>query len=160
MLLEDLEVLRAEIRVAIILAGRPVMIKADPNVVRFRRVRILYIGALMIMVVSFAPLYLTSTHFNPVRDWSFILPFFILLSFFSFIQQGQYWKRFEQRRIRAAQGDQSLLAKEQPALDEAALPLPLTIQSRTSSPENFLLPTIAAIVITIIVGGVIEYLAG
>jgi len=136
------------------------MIKADPNVVRYRRLRILYFGALMIMVVSFAPLYLTSTHSTPFRNWSFILPFFVLLSFFSFIQQGRYWKRFEQRRNRAAQGDLSLLAEEQPALDEAALSLPLTIQSRTSSPENFLQPIIGAVVITMIIVGVIGFFAG
>jgi uncharacterized membrane protein len=142
------------------LAGRPAMIKADPNVVWYRRLRILYSGALIIMVVSFAPLYLTSTHFTPFRDWSFILPFFVLLSFFSFIQQGRYWKGFEQRRIRAAQGDRSLLAEEQPALDEAALSLPLTIQSRTSSPENFFLAMIGVVVITIIIVGFIGFLAG
>jgi len=136
------------------------MIKADPNVVRFRRARILYFGALMIMVVSIVLLNLTSTLSTSFKVLSLVVPFLILLFFFSYIQQRRYWKRFEQRRNRAAQGDQSLLAEEQPGLDEAALPLPLTIQSRISSPENFLLPTIAAIVITIIVGGVIEYLAG
>ncbi len=136
------------------------MIKADPNVVRYRTLRILYFGALMIMVVSFAPLYLTSTHSTPFRNWSFILPFFVLVSFFSFIQQGQYWKRFEQRRIRATQGDQSLLAEEQPALDEAALSLPLTIQSRTSSLENFFLAMIGVVVITMLIVGVIGFFAG
>ena len=136
------------------------MSRADPNVVRYRRLRILYFGALMIMVVSFAPLYLTSTPPTPFRVWSLIAPFFLLLSSFSFIQQGRYWKRFEQRRIRAAQGDQSLLAEEQPALEEAALPLPLIIQSRTSSPENFFLAMIGVVVITMIVVGVIGFLAG
>jgi len=136
------------------------MIKADPNVVRYRRLRILYFGALMIMVVSFAPLYLTYTHSTSFKVWSLIVPFFVLLSFFSFIQQGRYWKRFEQRRNRAARGDLSLLAEEQPELDEAALPLPLTIQSRTSSLENFLQPIIGAVVITMIIVGVIGFFAG
>ncbi len=136
------------------------MIKADPNVVRYRRVRILYFGGVMLMVVSIALLYLTSTHSTSFRVLSLILPFFVLFSFFSFIQQGQYWKRFEQRRFRAAQGDLSLLAEEQPALDEAALSLPLTIQSRTSSPENFFLAMIGMVVITIIIVGFIGFLAG
>jgi hypothetical protein len=136
------------------------MIKADPNVVRYRRLRILYFGALIIMVVSMAPLYLTSTLSTSFRVWSLILPFFVLFSFYSFIQQGQYWKRFEQRRIRAVQGDRRLLAEEQPELDKAALSLPLTIQSRTSSPENFFQPIIGAVVITMIIVGVIGFLAG
>ena len=136
------------------------MIKADPNVVRFRRARILYFGALMIMVVSIVLLNLTSTLSTSFKVLSLVVPFLILLFFFSYIQQRRYWKRFEQQRIRAAQGDQSLLAEEQPELDEAALPLPLTIQSRISSPESSLLPTIiAAIVITIFVAGVIGFLA-
>jgi hypothetical protein len=136
------------------------MIKADPNVVRFRRARILYFGALMIMVVSIALLYLTSTLSTLFKIWSIFIFFFVLLSLFSNIQQGRYWKRFEQQRIRAAQGDQNLLAEEQPALDEAALSLPLTIQSRTSSPENFFQPIIGAAVITMIIVGVIGFLAG
>jgi hypothetical protein len=103
------------------LAGRPVMIKADPNVVRFRRARILIFGALMMMVVCIALLYLTSTLSTLFKVWSIFISFVVVLSLFSNIQQGQYWKRFEQRRTRAAQGDQSLLAEEQPALDEAAL---------------------------------------
>src|SRR5215467_14196856 len=118
------------------------MIKADPNVVRYRMLRILYFGALIIMVVCFAPLYLNPAPLTPFRVWSLTVPLLVLLSFFSYTQQRQYWKRFEKRRIRASQGDQSLLAGEQPALDEAALPLPLTIQSRTSSPENFFRPLI------------------
>jgi len=135
------------------------MIKADPNVVRYRMLRILYFGALIIMVVCFAPLYLNPAPLTPFRVWSLITPFFLLLASLSFIQQGQYWKRFEQRRIRASHGDQSLLAGEQPALDEAALPLPLTIQSRTSSPENFFRPLIGVVVITMITVGVIGFLA-
>ncbi len=51
------------------------MIKADPNVVRFRRARILYFGALMIMVVSIASLYLTSTTSTSFRVLSLIVPF-------------------------------------------------------------------------------------
>ncbi len=101
------------------------MIKADPNVVRFRRARILYFGALMIMVVSIVLLNLTSTLSTSFKVLSLVVPFLILLFFFSYIQQRRYWKRFEQRRNRAAQVDQSLLAEEQPALDEAALSLPL-----------------------------------
>lgn len=134
------------------------MIKADPNVVRFRRARILYFGAIMLIVVSIALLYLTSTTSTLFKAWSIFMFFFVLLSFFTFKQQWQYWKRFEQRRIRAAQGDRSLLAEEQPAVDDAALSLPLTIQSRTGSSES-LLPIIAAIVITLTVSGVIEFLA-
>ncbi len=136
------------------------MIKADPNVVRYRRVRILYFGGVMLMVVSIALLYLTSTLSTLFKVWSIFIFFFVLLSLFSNIQQGRYWKRFEQRRIRATQGDQSLLAEEQPALDEAALSLPLTIQSRTSSPENFFLAMIGMVVITIIIVGFIGFLAG
>lgn len=131
------------------------MIKADPNVVRYRRLRILYFGALMIMVVSFAPLYLTSTHSTPFRDWSFILPFFVLVSFFSFIQQGQYWKRFEQRRIRAAPGDQILLAAGQPAPDSPSLQLPTIIKLRLS--KRFVLIGVIEVLVVVLVGGYLVY---
>jgi uncharacterized membrane protein len=136
------------------------MIKADPNVVRYRRLRILNLVGLFILVVATAFLYLTSIPSTLFNVWSVIVILFASLQLFSYIQQRQYWKRFEQRRIRAAQGDQSLLAEEQPALDEAALSLPLTIQSRTSSPENFFLSLIGVVVSTMIIVGVIGFLAG
>ena len=118
------------------------MIKADPNVVRFRRLLMLQLACAIVMVAAIAFIYLTSSTSTLFKVWSLTLPLLVLLFFFSYIQQRRYWKRFEQRRNRAAQVDQSLLAEEQPALDEAALSLPLTIQSRISSPENFFLAMI------------------
>ena len=109
------------------------MIKADPNVVRFRRARILYFGAQSIMVVGIVLLNLTSTLSTSFRVLSLIVPFLVLFSFFSFIQLGRYWKHYEQRRIRTAQGDLSLLAEEQPIPNAAALPLPFTIQFPVTS---------------------------
>jgi len=136
------------------------MIKADPNVVRYRRLLLLQLACTIVMVAAIAFIYLTSTTSTLFKVYSLIVPLLFLLSFFSNIQQRQYWKRFEQRRIRAAQSDLSLLAEEQPALDEAALSLPFTIHSRTNSPGGSFLPIMAAIVITIIITGVIGFFTG
>jgi uncharacterized membrane protein len=133
MLLGNLKVLRAEIRVAIILAGRPVMIKADPNVVRFRRVRILYLACVSpIALLAVATYQISGPSF---LFWLELIAALVLipLAIFSTTLQGRVWKRFEQRRNRAAQGDQSLLAEDQPIPNAAALPLPFTIQSPVTS---------------------------
>ena len=42
----------------------------------------------------------------------------------------RYWEQIEQRRQAAAQGDQRLLANEQPTADAHALTLPITIEQR------------------------------
>jgi peptidoglycan/LPS O-acetylase OafA/YrhL len=78
------------------------MIKADPNVVWYRRLRILYLACVIVTIAVTAFIYLTSTTSTTFGVWSLIAPFFILFSFFSFIHQWRYWKLFEQRRIRAA----------------------------------------------------------
>jgi uncharacterized membrane protein len=104
------------------------MIKADPNVVRFRRFRIVYLACfslIALLAVAIYPISGPSFQFWPELIAVLIL---IPLAIFSTILQGRVWKRYEQRRNRAAAGDQGLLAEEQPIPNAAALLLPFTIQ--------------------------------
>ena len=105
------------------------MIKADPNVVQVRRFRTLYLTCVSLMALLVVAIYLTSG--PTLQFWFELIAVLILipLAVFSTTLQVRIWKRFEQRRNRAAQGDQSLLAEDQPIPNAVALPLPFTIQS-------------------------------
>ena len=105
------------------------MIEADPNVVRYRRARILYLACVSPIALLAVANYLFSG--PSLLFWLELIAALILISLaiFSTTLQGRLWKRFEQRRNRAAQGDLSLLAEDQPIPNAAALPLPFTIQS-------------------------------
>lgn len=56
--------------------------------------------------------------------------FMSLVLLVTIIPQARYWKRQEQRRQKAARGDQNLLAAEQPVPDANTLTLPITIEQR------------------------------
>jgi hypothetical protein len=109
------------------------MIKADPNVVQFRRARILYLACVSPIALLVAANYQI---FGPsLLFWLELIGVLILIpsAVFSTTLQGRLWKHFEQRRNRAAAGDQSLLAEDQPIPNAAALPLPFIIQSPITS---------------------------
>jgi hypothetical protein len=109
------------------------MIKADPNVVQVRRVSILYLACVSPIALLAVATYLISGP-SFLFWFEFIAALILIpLAIFSTTLQGRLWKRFEQRRNRAAAGDQSLLAEEQPIPNAAALPLPFTIQSPVTS---------------------------
>jgi hypothetical protein len=81
-------------------------------------------------------------------------PILILSAFqlMLYIPQGQYWERIEQRRFAAVQGNQLFLAAEQPTLDKAPLPLPITIKLRHNK-GTFLLGTGMALVMALLFAG-------
>jgi hypothetical protein len=64
------------------------------------------------------------------------------------------WKRFDKKRQAAAQGDQSLLADEQPAPDAQAVSLPLTIRMRSN---KRLMVTVTA---TLFLSLILPFIAG
>ncbi len=109
------------------------MIKVDPNVVQVRRFRILYLACVSLMALLVVAIYLTSG--PTLLFWFELIAVLILIpsAIFSTTLQGRVWNRFEQRRTRAAQGDLSLLAEDQPIPNAAALPLPFTIQFPVTS---------------------------
>lgn len=66
-----------------------------------------------------------------------------------------FWKSIESRRTRALQGDQTLLAREQPVANEAALPLPTSIALRFKTRAFLfvlLVPLLLVVVIFFFIG--------
>jgi len=72
------------------------------------------------------------------------------------ISQGRYWKRIEQRRFAAVQGNQLFLAAEQPTLDKAPLPLPITIKLRPDKGLS-LLGTGAILLMALLFAGLVTW---
>ncbi len=68
------------------------------------------------------------------------------------ILQGRYWEGIERRRFAAAQGNQLFLASEQPTLDRAPLPLPITIKLRHNK-GTILLGTGATLLMAMLFAG-------
>ncbi len=68
------------------------------------------------------------------------------------IARERYWKRIEQRRFAIIQGDQTLLAAEQPRLNVALMRLPLTIKLRYTK-EFLLLLTGIIVLMALCVAG-------
>jgi len=142
-----------------------VVIKADHNVLRSRIMQILALIGLFLILVSVVYLYLAPRFDKSASPPSrFVtIPFIAVvllnaLSFITNIRQGHYWKAFEQRRKLAVQGDQNLLAAEQPTPYETALPLPFSIQCRNTSFESFWLPLTIVMVSTLIIVGAIGFI--
>jgi hypothetical protein len=113
-------------------------------------------------------LYFAEVYFHPGQQpWgslsSFILffaPAYVILvmivSIVGVISQARRWKRLDQLRLRALQGDQTLLAKVQPVADAFALPIPTTIRLRsTSKVYLILLCFIAMIVLVTVIGAIV-----
>lgn len=112
------------------------MIKNDPVRKQLRRVLLMFAGFILLIVAL-----MLIEHFNarPGHSSSFLsfgnfLLFLggamivIVLLFFPLL--FRVWKRVDQRRELARQGDRSLLAIEQPVPNDTALQLPTTIRLR------------------------------
>ena len=80
----------------------------------------------------------------------FISPIIILCFVFAWITYRRTWKLRAQKRSRALQGDQSLLAPEQPTPDPNALTLPTTLELRMS-PTLYYIVIAYILIITIVV---------
>jgi hypothetical protein len=114
-------------------------IKANPMLAAYRRIRlvlIILIPVLLIGLVLLALYIKFAGGSKALFDETFNVVWFLLVAdvptLVLLIWQEQFWRPLERRRQRAAQGDQNLLAKEQPGADERALSLPFTIGTRIS----------------------------
>ena len=121
-------------------------VMVDPFLARLRTMRTVMLVCIALCILSFvgllvAPRFwlhpLFSTPFNP-----FSLAGYIPIALIMVLIQIRFYKRLEQRRQRAAKGDQSLLAVEQPAPNTTALPLSSTIGQRPKWGTLLLLPGI------------------
>lgn len=144
------------------------IVKVDPLFMRMRRIRKLMIVATIIMVVgvlliaaSFLVTHLSggSIVIQPLMIVTYVLlgismPFSIINT----LKMERFWKRLEQRRQAAAQGEQSLLAAEQPVPNANALQLPLTIGQRPNWFSVLFLPAIMIITMLIIVVAFLVFL--
>jgi hypothetical protein len=115
-------------------------IKTDPRVKMFSRLLILYwvstaflwFIAVMRILTGVGPInaqgqFSSGLFFNTIGPpiiWTALAILYVFVV--------RTWKRFDQKRQAAAQGDQSLLATEQPVPDAQAVSLPLTIRMRSN----------------------------
>ena len=111
------------------------MIQANPTITTLRRAWMVMPIALAGIVVLIVLLFATALLFNYSYSFSIIAYLFLVLAggiitLVITILQGRYWQRIEQRRFAAVQGEQTLLAAEQPTPNAASLQLPITIKLR------------------------------
>ncbi len=106
----------------------------DPALAGLRTMRTVMLVCIALCILSFVGLLVVSrfglhlflpTLFNPLSLAGYITTPLIMV-----LIQIRFRKRLEQRRQRAAKGDASLLAAEQPAPNIMALPLSITIGQR------------------------------
>jgi len=134
------------------------VIKANPFLASYRILRfaMFFIAIPMLALIIF--FLIIDTLFGGGRLLLYFTfqfsPILILYAFqlMLYIPQGQYWKRIEQRRFAAVQGNQLFLAAEQPTLDRAPLPLPITIKLRHNK-GTFLLGTGMVLVMVLLFAG-------
>jgi hypothetical protein len=112
------------------------VIKANPFLASYRTLRfaMFFVAVLMLALILF--ILIGDTLFGGGRHLLDVTlqftPTLILLAFYltQYTLQGRYWERIERRRFAAVQGNQLFLAAEQPTLDRAPLPLPITMKLR------------------------------
>jgi hypothetical protein len=138
------------------------MFKNDPLRRQSYRVFIFPALSCVIWIAYFAFVY-----FNPERQLlnpysSFILFFapayvvlIIIISVTGLIARSRRWKRLDQLRLRALQGDQTMLAREQPVANAFALPIPATIRLRSKSKVYLILFVFFALIVVVTVTGAI-----
>ncbi|HEX6477824.1 MAG TPA: hypothetical protein VF043_03190 [Ktedonobacteraceae bacterium] len=115
------------------------IIQANPMLASFRRIRLVLIILILMLLMGILLLALyvkfaggSKALFDVTYNVVWLLLVGAVPTLVVLIWQERFWRRVERRRQRAAQGDQTLLAKEQPGVDQKALSLPFTIGTRTS----------------------------
>jgi hypothetical protein len=138
------------------------MFKNDPLRRQGYRVFIFSSLSCIIWIAYFAFVYFNPEpqHSNPYSSFIlFFSPAYVVLvitvSVLGLIAQSRRWKRLDQLRLRALQGDQAMLAREQPEPDAYMLPLHTMIQLRGKSRVYLILFFLIAIIVVIIVVGAI-----
>jgi hypothetical protein len=133
------------------------MIKHDPQRKAIRLLFVIFGLLILLAVIMFGTIYTTD---KSTRHDIFTLSIIELLSFVLIIVVMflvlSLLRRIDRRRARAMQGDQALLAVEQPVPNEMALATPTTIQLKPAG--GYLLFVIGMMVIMLIVSlGLIPY---
>ena len=105
------------------------MVKTEPNIIRGRLITLVWFG-----YIIYGALYAFTI--QPAYSSPFIMvlsPVFVgLINIGAAIAQVRFWRKQDQRRQQAAQGDQNLIAEQQPISDTTMLVLPITITQRTA----------------------------
>ncbi len=121
-------------------------VMVDPALARLRTMRTVMLVCIVLCILGFVGSLvvsrfvlhlLLSAPFNPLS-----LAGYFTIALIMVLIQIRFYKRLEQRRQRAAKGDASLLAVEQPAPNAMALPLSITIGQRPKWGTLLLLPGI------------------
>jgi hypothetical protein len=136
------------------------IIKANPILTTLRTTCFLwlfvvvYMLALLIVTYLIDAIFDSGQHFS--RSLSFYMPLLVVYIFNLAINilQWRYWKRIEQRRFAAVQGDRTLLAAEQPMPNATSMALPMTIKLRYSK-EFWLLMTGATVMLALLFAAIL-----
>jgi len=131
------------------------IIKANPTLTTLRTACFFLLFAVVCMLALLIVFYLIDVVFDGGQHFSRSLSFFmplLVVNIFNLamnISQWRYWKRIEQRRFAAVQGDRTLLAAEQPMLYATSMAMPMTIKLRYSK-EFYLLMTGATLLMALL----------
>ncbi len=105
------------------------MVKTEPNIIRGRLIALVWFG-----YIVYGALYaftIQPAYRNPF--FMVLGPVFVgLINIGAAIAQVRFWRKQDQRRQQAVQGDQNLIAEQQPISDATMLALPITITHRTA----------------------------
>ena len=137
------------------------LVIVDPLVARFKRLRKMMVISIAMAVIGWALIIgsfiLASRDGSPMTS---MLPLFIFvfgcalfswpLSLINSFRQEHFWKRMEERRQAAANGEQNLLAAQQPVPNAQALSLPITIRQRPNWFTLLILPAILIVLVAIL----------
>ena len=121
------------------------MVKTEPNIIRGRFVEFVWIGYIVFgtfYAFTNQPAY--GNRFVTVLGYVFIGLFSVATG----IAQVRFWRKQDQRRQQAANGDQNLIAEQQPPANGTTLSLPVTIVQRTA--KGWLIMLAIAIVLLLV----------
>jgi len=130
------------------------MIKNDPQRLALRRsARVIIIFSILLLILAVINYFIPSS--SGQRSFNLPLLYLIAMFFFLAVLALAFYtvKRFDKRRALAIQGDQRMLATEQPVPNVNALPLPISIELRP--PNRFYYIWLGTIIVGGLTGGII-----
>lgn len=136
------------------------IIKANPTLTTVRTLCFLWLFVVVCMLALFIVSYMIDVIFDGGHHFSGIPTFYMpllvvyILNLAINILQWRYWKRIEQRRFAAVQGDRTFLAVEQPMPNATSMVLPMTIKLRWSK-EFWLLMTGATLLLVLLLTAIL-----
>lgn len=138
------------------------VVKTDPRIKTFSRLLIIYwifcafwwFMAILRILTGVGPINAQGQFSFGLFFNTFAMPILWTAIAILYIFSVRTWKRFDQKRQAAAQGDRSLRADEQPVPDAQAVSLPLTIRMRSNRRLLIAIPGVmfVSLVIPFIIG--------